>query len=81
MTMQAGTCPECGGEFKRLATHLTATGHDGKPVLAVVDSETPEEASPNRPPCECGCGGFPKGKKSRFIPGHDAKLHSRQKAD
>lgn len=32
-----------------------------------------------RPACECGCGGFPKGKRSRFVPGHDAKLHSAQK--
>jgi len=26
--------------------------------------------------CSCGCGGFPKGKRSRFLPGHDAKLAS-----
>lgn len=24
-------------------------------------------------PCECGCGKFPKGKKSRFLPGHDLR--------
>lgn len=24
--------------------------------------------------CECGCGGSPKSPKSRFLPGHDAKL-------
>ena len=23
--------------------------------------------------CECGCGGRPKGKNSRFLPGHDAR--------
>jgi len=23
--------------------------------------------------CGCGCGGFPKGKNSRFLPGHDAR--------
>lgn len=32
-----------------------------------------------RPPCLCGCGGYPKGAKARFIPGHDAKYHSAQK--
>jgi len=31
-----------------------------------------------RTPCACGCGGYPKGKDSRFIPGHDAKLLSRE---
>ena len=24
----------------------------------------------------CGCGGFPKGKKARFLPGHDARHYS-----
>jgi hypothetical protein len=24
--------------------------------------------------CQCGCGNFPKGEMSRFLPGHDAKL-------
>lgn len=32
-----------------------------------------------RPACLCGCGGTPKGKKSRFIPGHDARWHAAQK--
>ena len=25
--------------------------------------------------CQCGCGGVPKGPKSRFLPGHDARVH------
>ena len=25
--------------------------------------------------CQCGCGGMPKGPKSRFLPGHDARVH------
>ena len=29
--------------------------------------------------CECGCGGSPKGKNSRFLPGHDAKAASAAK--
>jgi hypothetical protein len=33
----------------------------------------------SRLPCLCGCGGFPKGKKARFVPGHDARYHSAQK--
>jgi hypothetical protein len=28
-------------------------------------------------PCECGCGGVPTGFKSRFIPGHDARVAAR----
>ena len=32
----------------------------------------PEE----RKPCKCGCGKYPKGPKSRFLPGHNFKnLH------
>lgn len=30
----------------------------------------------DRPPCLCGCGEFPKGPKSRFIQGHDARYHA-----
>jgi hypothetical protein len=26
--------------------------------------------------CECGCGAKPKGRKSRFIPGHDSRMRS-----
>ena len=33
----------------------------------------------SRPPCLCGCGGFPKGPTSRFLPGHDARYYSAQK--
>jgi colicin import membrane protein len=38
-----------------------------------------EREAPRTTPCECGCGGIPAGRKSRFIPGHDAKLHSAQR--
>jgi hypothetical protein len=43
--------------------------------VTVEDDPQGEE----RPPCLCGCGGTPKGKKSRFIPGHDARYHAAQK--
>ena len=29
--------------------------------------------SDERTPCECGCGGYPKSPRSRYLPGHDAK--------
>jgi len=29
--------------------------------------------------CECGCGGYPKLFKSRYIPGHDARDASKKK--
>lgn len=32
-----------------------------------------------RAACVCGCGGFPAGKKARFLPGHDARYHAAQK--
>jgi hypothetical protein len=35
-----------------------------------------ESAQAERPPCLCGCGGYPKGKNARFIPGHDARYHA-----
>lgn len=38
---------------------------------------TPGQRSPRD--CECGCGAQTKG--GRFIPGHDAKLHARQRAE
>ena len=41
---------------------------------ALVNQETPGR---DRLPCECGCGGVPAGRISRFLPGHDAKLASR----
>jgi hypothetical protein len=37
------------------------------------------ETAPERPACLCGCGGFPKGKNARFIPGHDARFHAAEK--
>lgn len=31
--------------------------------------------TPKRRPCECGCGGYPKRTRSRFLPGRDMKRH------
>jgi hypothetical protein len=56
---------------------------DGTPTdatldfLAMVSAET-VAAEPRF--CECGCGGSPKGKKARYLPGHDARHHSALKA-
>lgn len=41
-------------------------------------TEASLEMSGGRAPCECGCGGFPKGPHSRFLPGHDAKRPARK---
>jgi precorrin-8X/cobalt-precorrin-8 methylmutase len=32
-------------------------------------------ASGTRPPCVCGCGKYPRGKRSRFMPGHDQRIN------
>ena len=32
-------------------------------------------ASNMRPPCLCGCGNVPRGKHSRFMPGHDQRIN------
>ena len=37
---------------------------------------TKPKINADRKPCECGCGGFPAGKRSKFLPGHDMKLKS-----
>lgn len=33
-----------------------------------------EQPTSDRLPCLCGCGLFPSGKKSRFVPGHDGRI-------
>jgi hypothetical protein len=43
------------------------------------ERKTQPDETPGRPPCQCGCGGTPKGKNARFLPGHDARYHSAQK--
>jgi precorrin-8X/cobalt-precorrin-8 methylmutase len=42
------------------------------PVPAATRAAT---ALSNRQPCLCGCGGFPRGKHSRFMPGHDQRIN------
>jgi precorrin-8X/cobalt-precorrin-8 methylmutase len=32
-------------------------------------------APSDRPPCLCGCGAVPRGKHSRFMPGHDQRIN------
>lgn len=51
-----------------------------KELPTVQVEEATKEETWVHPPCECGCGGIPKGKKARFLPGHDAKVHSRELA-
>lgn len=42
-------------------------------VATEPEAETPAEPeTPNY--CLCGCGGVPKRKRSKFLPGHDAQL-------
>ena len=45
----------------------------------IKPTETETTTEPQRDPCMCGCGDTPKGKKSRFVAGHDARYHSAQK--
>ena len=63
------------GEMKQYAGRV-GCHHDKADLCA--DDEAPGdrrdgEQVPGRPPCLCGCGGYPKGKKSRYLPGHDAR--------
>ena len=43
---------------------------------AAREAAKAERNAPRTTPCECGCGGIPAGRKSRFLPGHDAKHYS-----
>ena len=64
-----------------------AMGRDGAPATDATlgrygpgaATETARSAGTDngadRAPCLCGCGQTPLGKKSRFIQGHDARLH------
>jgi hypothetical protein len=47
-----------------------------KTATRKAQGKTEPGPEPRRDPCLCGCGGFPMGRKSRFIPGHDARYHS-----
>lgn len=59
--------------------------HDGRAPFPVVKSsdsyfDTHEDAMEElmervhgKMPCQCGCGGYPKGATSRFLPGHDLR--------
>jgi hypothetical protein len=33
------------------------------------------EPATGRPPCLCGCGKYPRGRRSRFMPGHDQRIN------
>lgn len=44
---------------------------DGRPY--VMDGPAPEPPTSGTGSCQCGCGGSPKGRKSRFLPGHDMR--------
>ena len=59
-------------------------GRSGTPRSTVQGTTVQEEATetsgtPTGTPgrrCLCGCNGVVRGKKSRFRPGHDARLHA-----
>jgi hypothetical protein len=52
-----------------------------RPRTAKGEATETKRAPRSRDPrqCECGCEGMTKG--GRFLPGHDAKMHARQKAE
>jgi precorrin-8X/cobalt-precorrin-8 methylmutase len=47
------------------------TLEQGKPSATAASTPT---SSP-RQPCLCGCGNFPRGNHSRFMPGHDQRIN------
>jgi hypothetical protein len=48
-----------------------------KAEVVTVDPTETKVAEAEVRMCECGCGGHPAGKKSRYLPGHDSKAKSK----
>lgn len=46
----------------------------GRPFYGEQTLKNPTPAAPATGTCQCGCGGSPKGRKSRFLPGHDMRV-------
>lgn len=59
----------------------TSTEVKAKKGKAPKAPKPPKEPKPEVPrqPCACGCGGFPKSAKAKYLPGHDAKHHAAMK--
>jgi len=56
------------------AIEATEGAAESKTVAPAVSSEESEQLPADAPkPCECGCGEYPKGGTSRFLPGHDLR--------
>ncbi len=54
------------------------SGGTSGPGSGQETSGTPKDTPPGRH-CLCGCGRVPRGKKSRFVQGHDSILHGELK--
>ena len=52
---------------------IRSAPESGPPAPAVVPGEAATTAG--RPPCPCGCGLHPRGRRSRFMPGHDQRIN------
>jgi hypothetical protein len=65
--------PQGGGQDTAQAAEV----HDEAQEAPQEGQEEPQaESGEDRTTCLCGCGGTPKGKKSLFLMGHDARLRS-----
>lgn len=67
--------PSINGEYEDNPAADPEVTARNKARLAKAASEPGAVTVVERAPCLCGCGGFPKGRKSRFVPGHDARYH------
>lgn len=83
-TLSDVTCLRCKGVIEEHSQEVQAELQEPDPNL---ESEAPKEATWNlvfrfeeneEGPrlCWCGCGQPVKGKKARFVPGHDARLYT-----
>jgi hypothetical protein len=52
---------------------VRATKKRQRPSNPRTSPVEPLAGTRDRPPCVCGCGDYPRGKSSRFMPGHDQR--------
>lgn len=58
------------------ASDVIRRGSAARVKMQLAEGEDDEEATPEKSRCLCGCGKFPRGAGSAFLPGHDSKARA-----
>lgn len=75
---QRATKAKLAGNAKEAGYESSVVQMYHRRIVEMREVIAQEEASlsnlkQNGMPCECGCGGYPKTRNSRFLPGHDLR--------